>query len=233
MASNNVTCIAERSACVLRATRLGSDCTPLTGATDGALTTAIATINLSPDVEEGTRYEPKDACGRILYSASDPDIVKRYNITIDLHMVDFELYELLTDGQLLLGKTGTTWDGQVVGVSAPGATTAQGYGVGLEIWTKTASDTGVCGPASTNPPYIRHVLPRVMLRPADRTFEGAAATNSFAGTAEANLSWDEGPWGDWMAEDPMPADSPWVRFYDDTVPASSCGFVTPSGSSGS
>ena len=188
MASNNVTCIAERSACVLRATRLGSDCTPLTGATDGALTTAIATINLSPDVEEGTRYEPKDACGRILYSASDPDIVKRYNITIDLHMVDFELYELLTDGQLLLGKTGTTWDGQVVGVSAPGATTTQGYGVGLEIWTKTASDTGVCGPASTNPPYIRHVLPRVMLRPADRTFEGAAATNSFAGTAEANLS---------------------------------------------
>ena len=218
---------------MLRATRLGSDCTPLTGATDGALTTAIATINLSPDVEEGTRYEPKDACGRILYSASDPDIVKRYNITIDLHMVDFELYELLTDGQLLLGKTGTTWDGQVVGVSAPGATTAQGYGVGLEIWTKTASDTGVCGPASTNPPYIRHVLPRVMLRPADRTFEGAAATNSFAGTAEANLAWDEGPWGDWMAEDPMPADSPWVRFYDDTVPASSCGFVTPSGSSGS
>ena len=233
MASNNVTCIAERSARVLRATRLGSDCTPLTGATDGALTTAIATINLSPDVEEGTRYEPKDACGRILYSASDPDIVKRYNITIDLHMVDFELYELLTDGQLLLGKTGTTWDGQVVGVSAPGATTAQGYGVGLEIWTKTASDTGVCGPASTNPPYIRHVLPRVMLRPADRTFEGAAATNSFAGTAEANLSWNEGPWGDWMAGDPMPADSPWVRFYDDTVPASSCGFVTPSAGSGS
>ena len=41
MASNNVTCIAERSACVLRATRLGSDCTPLTGATDVAKVSVI------------------------------------------------------------------------------------------------------------------------------------------------------------------------------------------------
>ena len=97
MASNNVTCIAERSACVLRATRLGSDCTPLTGSTDGALTTAIATINLSPDVEEGTRYEPKDACGRILYSASDPDIVKRYNITIDHDHIDITGINLTGD----------------------------------------------------------------------------------------------------------------------------------------
>jgi hypothetical protein len=233
MASNNVTCIAERSACLIRATRLGSDCTPLTGATDGALTTAIATINLSPDVEEGTKYEPKDACGRILYSAADPDVVKRYNITIDLHMVDFEMYELLTDGQLLLGKVGTDWAGQVVGVTAPGPATPQGYGVGLEIWTKTASDTGVCGPASTNPPFIRHVLPRVLLRPADRTFEGAPATNSFAGVAEANVSWGEGPWGDWMVEGDMPSDTPWARFYDSTVPAGACGFVTPGAASGS
>ena len=233
MASNNVTCIAERSACLIRATRLGSDCTPLTGPTDGALTGAIATINLSPDVEEGTRYEPKDACGRILYSASDPDVVKRYNITVDLHMIDFEMYELLTDGQLLLGAAGTDWAGKVIGVSAPGATTAQGYGVGLEIWTKTASDTGVCGPADTNPPYVRHILPRVLLRPADRTFEGAPATNSFSGTAEANLSWSEGPWQDWMLAEPMPADSPWIRHFDSSVPNAECGFVTPGSSSGS
>lgn len=227
MASNNVTCIAERSACVVRATRLGSDCTPLTGETDGALTSAIATITLSPDVEEGTRYEPKDACGRILYSAADPDIVKRYNVTVDLHMVDFELYELLTDGQLLLGAAESPWEGQVVGVSAPGPSTPQGYGVGLEIWTKTASNTGVCGPADTNPPYIRHVLPRVLLRPADRTFEGAPATNSFSGVAETNSQWATGPWEDWVPEDGMPSDTPWIRFYDAAVPVAECGFVQP------
>lgn len=230
MASNNVTCIAERSACAIRVTRLDSDCSPLTGQTDGAIATAIATINLSPDVEEGTRYEPKDACGRIVYSDSDPDIIKRYNVTIDLHMVDFELYELMTDGSLMMGKSGTDWAGKTIGVTAPGATTSQGYGIGLEIWTKTASGSGVCGPADENPPFIRHVLPRVFLRPADRTFEGAEATNSFAGVAEANVAWGEGPWGDWMAEDPMASDSPWGRFYDLTVPAAACGYVTPSGS---
>ena len=233
MASNNVVCIAERSACVIRATRLGSDCTPLTGPTDGALATAIATMTLSPDVEEGTRYEPKDACGRIVYSTSDPDIVKRYTVNLELHLVDFEMYELLTDGALMLGKTGTEWEGKVVGVTAPGATTTQGYGVGLELWTKTASDQGVCGPADTNPPYVRHVLPRVKLRPGDRTFDGTPATNTFVGVAEANLAWNEGPWGDWMAEDPMPADTPWARFYDLDLPVGSCGFVQPGASSGS
>lgn len=59
--SNNVACIAERSACVIRVTRLGQNCEPLTGPTDGAILTAISTINLTGDVEEGTRFEPKDA----------------------------------------------------------------------------------------------------------------------------------------------------------------------------
>ena len=54
-----------------------------------------------------------------------------------------------------------------------------------------------------------------------------------AGTAEANISWDEGPWGDWVPEEPMPADSPWVRFYDSLVPTVECGFVTPGSGSGS
>ena len=105
--SNNVACIAERSACVIRVTRLGPNCEPLTGPTDGAILTAISTINLTGDVEEGTRFEPKDACGDIVYTAEDADIVKRYNITIDFWKTDFEAFELMTDGSLVIGKTGT------------------------------------------------------------------------------------------------------------------------------
>lgn len=231
--SNNVACIAERSACVIRVTRLGPNCEPLTGPTDGAILTAISTINLTGDVEEGTRFEPKDACGDIVYTAEDADIVKRYNITIDFWKTDFEAFELMTDGSLVIGKTGTDWAGKVIGVTAPGATTAHKNGVALEIWTKTATGTGPCGPPGTNPQFMRHVLPRVLLRPGDRTFENDTAVQSFVGTANSNVYWGEGPWGDWPAEDGMPGDSPWERFFDLSLPTGACGYVTPSSSSGS
>ncbi len=227
---SNVVCIAERSACAIRVTRLGPDCAPLTGATDGAILTAIATINLTPDVEEGTKFEPKDACGRIVYTAEDPDIVKRYNLTVDFHTIDFEAYELMTDGALLLGKAAGIWAGEAIGVTSPGSTTVHKNGVGLEIWTKTSAGTGPCGPASTNPPYIRHVLPRVFLRPADRTMENGPAVQSFSGTANSNVYWGSGPWGDWPVEGDLPGDTPHARFFDTAIPAGDCGYVQPAGS---
>lgn len=223
-------CIAERSVCAIRAVRLGSDCAPLTGATDGAVSAALVTMNVTSDVQEGTKFEPTDGCGRLLYTAEDPDIIKRKNITLDLGMVDFEMIELLTDSTVILGATGGDYDGQVIGIAEPGPSTTQGYGIGLEVWTKTAFGTGACAADGSNPPYIRHVFPRVFLRPADRTFENAPANFSLAGTANANPQWGEGPWGDWPAEGDLEAGTPHARFFDTDIPEAVCGYITPGGS---
>lgn len=223
-------CIAERSVCALRATRLGSDCAPLTGISDGAVAVAIATINVTSDVQEGTKFEPVSGCGEVVYTAEDPDIIKRKNITMELHLQDFELFELLTDATVLLGASDGEYAGQVIGIEEPGPSTARGNGVALEVWTKTAFGTGACAADGSNPPYVRHVFPRVFLRPGDRTFENAHAPLALAGTANANPQWDEGPWGDWPVEGGLSGSTPHARFFDTAIPESSCGYVQPGGS---
>lgn len=222
-------CIAERSVCAIRAVRLDAGCVPLTGSTDGAIAIAVATINLTADVQEGTKFEPVDGCGQVVYTAEDPDIIKRKNITMELVTQDFEMIELLTDSELILGATGGPLAGQAIGINEPGASTVTGNGVGLEIWAKTAFGTGACGEAGSNPGYVRHILPLVKLRPGDRTFENAHANVSFTGTANANPNYGD-PWGD-LADiiegGEIGAGTPHSHFFDFDIPDGSCGYVTP------
>src|SRR6478735_6329807 len=153
MASNNVACIGQRSACAVRATRLGPDCSPVTGAANMTVVAeSLVTMTATPDVEEGTKYEPKDACGRLVFTAADPDVIKRWTLDIELVLWDPELIEIMTDSTLLVGSGSSPWSGKSVGVLTPGPQTAQGNGVALEIWAKTATGSGVCGPAATTPP---------------------------------------------------------------------------------
>lgn len=227
----NVACIAERSVCAIRATRLGDDCAPLTGPTDGAIAVAVATINVTSDVEEGTKFEPKDGCGRIMYTAEDPDVIKRKNLTIELGFVDFELLELVTDSTLILGAEGGDYEGLVIGIEEPGATTTQGNGIALEVWTKTAFGTGACGEDGANPNWIRHVFPRVFLRPGDRTMENAPANVSLVGTSNSNPQWID-VWGDYPGEGALSGTSPHFKFFDPFGPPDSeCGYVQPGATS--
>ena len=220
-------CIAERSVCGIRAVRLDAGCVPLLGPTDGAFAAAVATINLTADVQEGTKFEPVDGCGRVAYTAEDPDVVKRYNITMELVTLDFELLELLTDSTLLLGAAGTPMAGETIGIAEPGANTPNKNGVGLEIWTKTAFGTGACGDAETgNPNWIRHVLPLTKLRHGDRTFANEHANQSFSGTVNANPNYGD-PWGDLPVEGGLDPNSPHQRFYDFDIPVESCGYIEP------
>jgi hypothetical protein len=218
-------CIAERSVCAIRIVRLGTDCAPLTGPSNGAVATAIATITLTPEVEEGTRTAPKDGCGRTVYVAEDPDVTLGYTAEMELVTSDFELLELLTDASLMLGGPDSPWDGEAMGVQMPGFNTPAGDGVGMEIWTKVASGTGVCGPADTNPPYMVHLLPRTRWRSGARTMDGEHANQSFSGKVSNNVMWGEGPWGDWQAVEGLNADSPYAKFFAADIPEASCGYI--------
>ncbi len=224
----NVACIAERSVCALRATRLGDDCAPLTGSTDGAVAVAVATINVTSDVEEGTKFEPKDGCGRTVYTAEDPDTIKRKTLSIELINVDFEFMELVTDATLILGASGGPYENLVIGIEEPGATTPHKNGIALEVWTKTAFGTGACGEDGANPNWLRHLFPRVFLRPGDRTMENAPANLTLAGTSNSNPQWTD-VWGDFPGvEGDLSGLSPHLRFFDpDGPPDSACGYLTP------
>ena len=84
MATNQLMCLGQYQACALRAVRLDTDCTPLQGVNNGVVTSALITGTASPQIEEGKRFEPMNACGDICWTATADDRVKRYNVDLEL-----------------------------------------------------------------------------------------------------------------------------------------------------
>lgn len=224
MASNDVVCIGQRSACVIRATRLDNTCKPVHGVNNAVVTAALITATATPDVEAGQKFEPKNACGELLFTAEDPDIIKRYQYTMELGLWDFELYELLTGSTVIVGASDGPWPGKAIGNATPGPQTPAIDGVALEIWVKTAIGQGPCGPTGTHPPYVRHIFPRLRLRPDARTFANDVANAAFAGEATANEAWDD-PFADYQGEGALDVTTPYAWFYDDTLPDVGCGYI--------
>lgn len=233
MASNTI-CIGQRQACVLRATRLDEDCTPAEGADNAVVTAGLANLNLEPQVEEGAVFNPPNACGDYLWTAEDPDRILRYTGDFEFTVWDFELIELLTDAALVIGSDTSPWADVAIGVAYPGPTTDPSPGVALEIWVKNAGlgeDAGTCGPPEDVPPWSRYVLPRVRIRPGNRTFNNEASMFTGNIKVSANAQWGEGPWGDWHADEVFPT-SPVIQFFDDEIPEASCGYIEVPASTG-
>lgn len=215
-------CLAERSVCAIRTVRLGADCAPLTGATDGAIAVGVMTANWALDVQDGTKFEPLDGCGRLVYTAEDPPVVKRGTLTFELATLDLEAVELMTDASLLLNGADT------VGIADPGAGTPFKNAVAIELWTKTAFGFGQCS-ADGQPGWFRHLFPYCLVRSADRTYDINAANQTYIASVNANPAYTD-VWGDWPA-DTFEATSPRMRVLDAAgPPAGVCGYVNPSSS---
>lgn len=218
MASTQTTIIGQYQACVLRAVRLDDDCTPLTGTSAAALTTGLATLTVDPEIEEGDVFEPKNACGDIMFSVRDCDRIKRLNIDLELLVWDFEFLELLTGASLVVGATGGTFENNVIGLEYPGfADAGCPNGASLEIWTKTASGSSQCS-GSGGALYMRTLLPKVNLQFGSRTFEGDVANVTLSGYSEHNPNWGTGAYADWPGDDPVSANTPLAMALDESIP---------------
>lgn len=236
MAANSI-CLGQRQACAMRVTRLDEDCSPAVGEDNAVVTAGLVTLNADPEVEEGTTYQPKNACDKIRWTATGEDRVTRYTGDFEFADFDFELMELLFNAALLTGAVGSPWAGETIGVSGVGPNSPVGNGVGIEIWVKNAGlgDEGECGPSAEIPPYTRYVFPRVRVRPGGRTFSNDAATMTGSVRMTPNPQWGQGPWGDWQAtvgfEDDTLKTECYVQFWDDDVPDDDCGYIeVPAGS---
>ena len=192
-------CIGELQACVVRAAALDVDCTPTGGTNGGIVTAGLVTMTADPDVEEGTVYEQKNACGDILFTFEKDDVVKRYNVSGEFGFSDFEMMALLFGGTAILGKSGGAFAGKVIGHADRLYTAAKRNGVYLEVITTAitegAGDCVVAGAAA--PAAIGHIFGKVKLVPGSQNFADDIKRVTFTGKATNNPNLFNGPWNDY------------------------------------
>lgn len=222
-----VTCVGQYSVCAMRAARLDATCTPLNSLGSIVVTAALVSLAMTPDVEEGKKFEPKTGCGAIPWTAEEDDRIKRYTLNMELATWDYELVEILTGSPLIIGDGGTTYAAKVIGFESKGPNSATYNGCSLELWTKTSGSGGPCGPASTNPPYVRHIFPRCKFRIGDHTLQNDVLNAHFAGWSTNNASWNNGAITlEWDATVPLSDDAPYAQVYASALPTTGCGIIS-------
>lgn len=230
--------IGELQACIVRAARLDADCSITGGTSGGIVTAALVTLTADPDVEEGTVYEQKSACGDILFTYEKDDKIKRYNISGEFGFSDFEMMALLFGGSTILGKGGGDYAGEVIGYADPLYTAAASNGVYLEVITTAIEEgAGNCIAAgSAHPVAIGHIFGKVKLRPGAQNFGDDIKRLTFSGKGTNNPNIYNGPWNDYPGAGYAP-NSPHIAVgysqteYDAIAAAVSAGYVDlPAGS---
>ncbi len=202
-------------ACALRVARLGSDCAPVAGATNGAASSALIRLAATANNEAGEVYQLKNGCGQVVVRKRESDKLVDMGLTLDLATKDFELIELLTGATLLLNDDPTP---KAIGFARRGVGELEPAYVSLEIWTQSIDDGGVCAVGGVNPGWFRVVYPRATFTLGDNTIENAVATVSMTGFATQNPSWGNGPWNDWPAVTGVPTTTPELVVLDEDGP---------------
>lgn len=192
-------CIGELQACIVRVAALDSDCTIVGGTNGGLVTAGLVTLTADPDIEEGTVYEQKNACGDILFTYEKDDVVKRYNISGEFGFSDFEMMALLFGGTTILGAAAGSFSGKVIGMADRLYTAGRRNGVYLEvITTAIAQGAGDCVVAgSDSPAAIGHIFGKVRMAPGSLNFADDIKRVAFTGKATNNPNLFNGPWNDY------------------------------------
>lgn len=216
-------CLSSARVCVLRVSRLDGSCDCAQGADDGIVTSAIVSLQATPEYSTGDDLELKNGCGEICASLRTLDKLKRVNLTLQLCTRNPETLELLTGATLYTG-TGELSD-EFTGAARRGVGAPDPDPVSLEIWTQAISNTGSCNTSGAN--WFRWLYPWAKFTLGDVTHEAGIATVSMTGFAEGNPTRINTCWNDWPSPDPLDPNSPEHFILDPNgPPTASCGFVS-------
>ena len=204
--------IGQLNACVVRAARLDSDCSVTGGVNGGIVTAALVSLQADPDVEDGTVFEPKNACGNIMFTYEQEDKIKRYNISGEFGFHDYEAMALLFGGTTILGKAGGSFAGKVMGYADRLYSAPPRNGVYLEVITTAIyAGSGACVASDGSTPVaVGHIFGNCKLSRGSSNFGNEVKRLAFSGKATNNPNLFDGPWNDFPGAGYIP-NSPYVE----------------------
>jgi hypothetical protein len=204
----------------MRVSALSVSGTPLTG-TSGAIwvSNQFMQLQFTPVNEAGEDIANKQADGALCQILKTPDILKYYNVHLEICAPEPELTVLLGGGTTFTNPGSTAVTGYQVLQSGQLSTSGIGYGVGLEVWSYAYVNGR---PAATNPYWV-HALPLCTLTlTGDRAIENGFIATVFEGFCFGNGNFAPGGGTPTI---PIPTDKPYQSDRVGAIPTILNGFT--------
>jgi hypothetical protein len=205
----------------MRVSALSVSGTPLTG-TSGSVwvTNQFLQVTFTPENEAGEDIANKAADGSLCQILKTPDILKYYNVHIEICNPEPELAVLLAGGATFTNPGSSAVTGFQSLQAGQLTTSGIGFGVGIEVWS-AAYVNGK--PASVNPYWV-HAFPLCTLTlTGDRTIENGFIATVFEGFCFGNPNFAPGGGTPTL---PIPTDRPYQVDRVPTLPTITNGFVS-------
>lgn len=180
-------------ACSLRATLLDSDGSVSAEANNSYVTNQLIQIQVNPVLLQGAEIDVPGACGCLLATWAENDLLKRFDTVIDRHALEPILEQMLLGGAVIDDA------GDAVGWNAPEqlACGDQPQYAALEFWADRIVDDA----PDPEYPYWHFVLPMGKFQLGPSTHGAGFAQRQIVGKGRRNPLWGGGPYGDGPPDD--------------------------------
>lgn len=210
-------CLAAIHICRLRVTRLDDTGAPVAGPNNVYVTDKVMQLGVTPTIEAGQDRTLTGGCDCIIATYRGPDKLKRFDLELDIGVLEPGLLEMLLGGDIILDGTdpiGLWWSDQAFDCSNPQPSLC------IEAW-QTAWDGG--GPAADFP-NVHWVWPLTHWQVGAHTLTNDFLQPKVTGFSLANSAWGTGIYHDL----PLGAGSvgPLGGWFYDTedLPTATCGY---------
>lgn len=215
-------CTAAIHLCAIRATRLDQLGNPTPGPNNFYVSVNPIQLLVKPTLEAGQDKTLIGGCDCIIATYRGFDKLKRFELELDLGMLEPGLIEMLTGGAAIIDATSASTAGTPIGVWWPSqldCASPQQPNVAFEGWQDLwQSDHAAATPYK----YVRWIWPSTHWQISDAALMNDFAQPKMAGYTRGNPQWGLGPYHDLpQACQPMGG-----FFYDNVRPAGSCGYQT-------
>lgn len=204
-------CLASIHLCRIRVTRLDSLGNLVAGPNNSYVSDKPISLGVTPNIETGTDTVLKGGCDQIVAQKKGDDLLKRFDLQLDLGALEPAIVEMLTGGAAILDGS------DVIGVWWPLGTTAPPK-VAFEGWSDAWEDDH----QFTALPYWHWIWPATRWQMGPVTLQNDFAQPQLNGFSVGNPNWGLGPYGDL----PEAADDNGGFFGADAIPAAHCGYLT-------
>jgi hypothetical protein len=212
------TCPSAIHLCYARFTRLNAVGQPVAGPNNVYVINTPMMLTVTPDILAGEVRDLKGGCDQLIATYRGQDILKRYNLELDIATVEPGLDEMLTGGSIILGGTSGT---DPIGVQNQLACNTQQPYTAIEFW----QDLWNCDNQPSSPfQYLRWVWPSSRWQNGAVTLQNDFMQPKFTGFTVGNSNLGTGIFHDW----PTTVQADGAYFFDNTLPSAACGYQSHS-----